>query len=463
MDPLEYDLAHRFFPNIWLQAFSDLEASYLYQHKPLPYMVTPYQGGASCDEEYECLEIRYGIAYFEDFGLPLPICVPFACPPVVGDHVGDSEFYAVLVQRTTPYSTAKTDPASWQLIRDFTAAHQGATGDSSRVGVYGPSPSPSPSSCSPDWGQYADTPLSSRATVFAAQRKHALYHSVFECLFGALGTDRCLSNLYNMRSYQAANLLQNIGSPTYHTSFDWTIQDPDGCSYSIWSGAQFGESSPYDEKFLNHIDWCLPLRAVPTDQYITITPVVLPVGTSGIDYGQTFDPTGSTGTVEWSISDGTLPSGVTLDTRSGALVGTPTDPGISTFTVRAANSTSLGERTYTLVVTGTSTTDLLAYPNPVEAGQPLTLEAEVRTQNGDIPTGTVYFGMSNFSTEKGEILGRATLEGGVAQLTIPAPAAGIRGETVEYVISAIYSSDGYFDPSSADLSLTVHAESAPIE
>src|SRR5262245_21437020 len=62
-DQLESDLAHRFFPNIWLQTFSDLETSYLYHHKPLPYMVTPYRGGASCDAAYECLEIRYGIAY----------------------------------------------------------------------------------------------------------------------------------------------------------------------------------------------------------------------------------------------------------------------------------------------------------------------------------------------------------------------------------------------------------------
>ena len=126
---------------------------------------------------------------------------------------------------------------------------------------------------------------------------------------------------------------------------------------------------------------------------------------------------GSTGAVEWSISAGTLPSGVTLDSRSGALVGAPTDPGISTFTVRAANSTSLGERTYTLVVKGASTTDLFADPNPVAAGQPLTFKAEVRTPNGDIPTGTVYFGMSSFSTERGEILGSGSRTAGLRMKT----------------------------------------------
>jgi hypothetical protein len=284
--------------------------------------------------------------------------------------------------------------------------------------------------------------------------------------------------MYNMRNYKAANLLQNIGNATFSTSFDGTIQDSDGCgAYAIWSGAGFGGASPYDEKFLDPITWCLPpLVAFPgTEAPITILPAALPVGTFGMDYGQTFDPVGSTGTVEWGLSAGTLPSGVTLDARSGALVGTPTVPGTSTFTVRAANSTSLGERTYTLVVKGASTTELFAFPNPVAAGQPLTLEAAVRTQNGDRPTGTVYFGLSSLSslsslsglsslsTENGEILDTATLDGGVAHVTIPAPAAGLRGETVEYVISAYYSSDGYFYPSSTDISLIVNAESAPIE
>jgi hypothetical protein len=80
--------------------------------------------GIQCDEDYECLEIRYGIAYFYDHGLVITACLlGFCTSEVVGEHGGDSEFYAALVRRTTPYATAQTSATSWQLIRDFTAAH----------------------------------------------------------------------------------------------------------------------------------------------------------------------------------------------------------------------------------------------------------------------------------------------------------------------------------------------------
>ena len=71
-DRLEYDLAHKFFPNLWLQTFDyDLATSYLFQGKALPFMVSPYrEPETACDEEYECLEIRYGIASFYDYGYP---------------------------------------------------------------------------------------------------------------------------------------------------------------------------------------------------------------------------------------------------------------------------------------------------------------------------------------------------------------------------------------------------------
>jgi hypothetical protein len=192
-------------------------------------------------------------------------------------------------------------------------------------------------------------------------------------------------------------------------------------------------------------------------------PTALPIGTLGTAYWQTFDQVGSTGTVVWGISAGTLPSGLTLDAESGTLSGTPTVLGTSTFTVQATNGNCLGERTYTLVVKGVSTTVLFASPNPVEVGQPLTLAAEVSTPNGEIPTGTVHFSINGLSTVRYETLGTATLDGGVAYLTFTAPAAVIRAAAGERVIRAYYSGDGHFHPSSADLSLTVQSAPPPVE
>jgi hypothetical protein len=44
----------------------------------------------------------------------------------------------------------------------------------------------------------------------------------------------------------------------------------------------------------------------------------------------------------WSISSGTLPTGLALDTSTGAIMGTPTAAGKSSFTVKVidANVTS---------------------------------------------------------------------------------------------------------------------------
>lgn len=129
-DQLEYDLAHKFFPTILLQGFDDdLEESYLYHGKAIPFLVQPLGPRSVCDESMECLEIKYGVAYFNDTGDTI-----FG----ISSHRGDSEFYAVLVQRTASWSTAQTSPGSWQMIRDFTAAHWRADkGESSRFGAYG--------------------------------------------------------------------------------------------------------------------------------------------------------------------------------------------------------------------------------------------------------------------------------------------------------------------------------------
>jgi len=54
-DSLEYDLAQRFFPTIWLQGYDyDLAVAYLYLGYTIPYSVQPYTGGI-CDQDRECL------------------------------------------------------------------------------------------------------------------------------------------------------------------------------------------------------------------------------------------------------------------------------------------------------------------------------------------------------------------------------------------------------------------------
>jgi len=69
----------------------------------------------------------------------------------------------------------------------------------------------------------------------------------------------------------------------------------------------------------------------------TITTTALPAGIVGQAYNQTLSSIG-TSPITWSISGGTLPTGLSLNTTSGAITGKPTTAGVFNFTVRAANS-----------------------------------------------------------------------------------------------------------------------------
>ncbi len=60
--------------------------------------------------------------------------------------------------------------------------------------------------------------------------------------------------------------------------------------------------------------------------------------------------------VNWSISSGTLPPGLTLDAQSGVIAGTPTTAGTYTFTVKAANAQGNDTRSLTIKITGSSGT-----------------------------------------------------------------------------------------------------------
>ncbi|QCW22018.1 major tail protein [Gordonia phage Yakult] len=74
-------------------------------------------------------------------------------------------------------------------------------------------------------------------------------------------------------------------------------------------------------------------------------------GEVGEAYSVDFDATGGTGALTWSVSSGSLPAGLTLDSGTGVLSGTPTAQGSSNFSVRAVDANGNGvTRSYTLVV-----------------------------------------------------------------------------------------------------------------
>ena len=79
----------------------------------------------------------------------------------------------------------------------------------------------------------------------------------------------------------------------------------------------------------------------------TITTESLPDGTVGTAYSQTLAATGSD-TITWSVTNGSLPDGLTLNTNTGEITGTPTTASSYPFTVKAENA--YGSKTKELTI-----------------------------------------------------------------------------------------------------------------
>jgi len=78
----------------------------------------------------------------------------------------------------------------------------------------------------------------------------------------------------------------------------------------------------------------LSINAIPP----SITTTTLPAGTFNVAYNQTVSVTGGIGTLQWGVTSGALPSGLSLSTTHGNIAGTPTSSGSFNFTLRVTDS-----------------------------------------------------------------------------------------------------------------------------
>jgi hypothetical protein len=83
--------------------------------------------------------------------------------------------------------------------------------------------------------------------------------------------------------------------------------------------------------------------SLPIGPGIRFTTSWLPNGTRAAAYSQTATATGGTGALTYTLASGTLPNGVTLNSSSGALTGTPTVANTFNFTLRATDTVGVTE------------------------------------------------------------------------------------------------------------------------
>ena len=93
---------------------------------------------------------------------------------------------------------------------------------------------------------------------------------------------------------------------------------------------------------------------------LAITTTSLPGGSVGTAYSATLEATGGAQPYTWSVSSGTLPSGLSLNSSSGIISGTPTASGSSSFTVQVADSESpavIKQATFSITISSASCPD----------------------------------------------------------------------------------------------------------
>jgi hypothetical protein len=142
-----------------------------------------------------------------------------------------------------------------------------------------------------------------------------------------------------------------------------------------------------------------------TLDYVLVAPVIttssLPNGTQNSAYSQSVAATGNPAPT-FSVTAGTLPTGLTLNGTSGSITGTPTRMGVWAFTVTATNGESPDDtQALTIQVDGT-TTNTLTVKNegattsnyPVQVGRAF---AEGELPNGELPQ--AWVGAAPVSTQ----------------------------------------------------------------
>lgn len=108
-----------------------------------------------------------------------------------------------------------------------------------------------------------------------------------------------------------------------------------GSNFGVWSGGCSGSNSSCVVTLSSAASAGAAFTPIP----VAVTTTTLAGGTAGAAYTATLAATGGNGTFAWSVTSGALPAGLTLNSSTGAITGTPTAAGTSNFSVTA---TSLG-------------------------------------------------------------------------------------------------------------------------
>jgi alpha-tubulin suppressor-like RCC1 family protein len=223
-------------------------------------------------------------------------------------------------------------------------------------------------------------------------------------------------NAYTVAISAGAN--GSISGPTvvtYGGSATYSITANSGYTLSsvLVDGVSVGAMSSYtfSNVTANHTI-SATFAAIPT---LSITTATLTDGYLTTTYSQTLAATGGTTPYSWTISSGTLPTGLLLATSTGIISGTPTAAGAKTFTVQAKDANG-ATTTKSLTITAyalptVSTSSLAGGKVNTSYSQTLAASGGKTAYVWNISSGTLPAGLTLSSA--GDISGTPTTAGTV--------------------------------------------------
>lgn len=179
--------------------------------------------------------------------------------------------------------------------------------------------------------------------------QYAVYVAFTETSTGAVATKALSLDIANSPVITTTSLPDGTTGTAYSQQLTktgqagtWTLTSgdlPDGVTLSadgLIAGTptepgDFGITVTYTETSTSYFDKQQLLLHVSNPGAPAITTASLPAGTVGTAYNATLETTGTLGT--WSVTWGTLPDGLSLNSLTGAITGTPTTAGDSLFQV----------------------------------------------------------------------------------------------------------------------------------
>jgi hypothetical protein len=240
------------------------------------------------------------------------------------------------------------------------------------------------------------------------------------------------------------------GSPPAGLSLDTSTGiisgTPTGSGTSTFTVTVTDSSSPAQTASASE---SISVAAVPA---LAVGTTALPSPTVGQQYAATLSATGGIAPYTWSVSAGSLPAGLSLDSSTGAITGTPTSAGSVTFTVTAADSSTGGS-----TATGTFTINVAAASTALTTTTPQLPAGTQGTGYVGTLTSTGGTGPVSWSITSGSLPAGLSVDPDTGQITGTPTAAG----TFSFGAEVTDSSSPTPQTATENLSITIAASTAP--